>query len=600
MTINKKYIIDYSKLDKGFGVGKIVEQAVRMSTDPRDFEFVKESIPCQDQCPAKTNIPAYIRTLYEGRYGRSYEINRFVNIFPGILGRICSRPCEKSCRHGWAGLGEPVSICSIKRAAADFKGTGHRIGENLFSASGKKVAIIGAGPAGLTAAHDLAKLGHSIDVYESKSTPGGMLKYGIPRFRLPQDVIDMDFSYVFRLGITVLYDKTVGVDIHMDELLDAYDAVIVSGGCSISNKLNLPGEDLRGVYPALEFMENYNNGKTIETGSNCFVIGGGFTAMDCVRSAVRLGSKSVSLNILSTEKYLTIPKEELFHIKEERIQIHSLVDVQEFIGKNGKLTAVRFKKSRIETISSDGQAITRPIPGSDFTVDADSVIVAIGQQRDHSIAGFKLRTDPRGKALLSKSGSYVDNEKLFFCGDFYTGPSTVIDSIGHSRSVCRDIDKYLSRRVRKQWMVLITPHAQSDRSREWDFIDRQEMPLLPPNQRTEEKFIEVEKGFTRETAHTESRRCYLCYLNYEIRVDECIYCFACIDVAPRNCIKKVREILQDKNGKYTFVETDRWNDVNAIVIDNKECIRCSACYNVCPVKCIQVSKTELIDTDMER
>jgi formate dehydrogenase major subunit len=206
-------------------------KTILYSTDPRDFGLVRKSIPCQNACPAKTNIPGYIRCIHEKRYGRSYELNRMANILPGVLGRICSRPCELYCRHGESDLGRPVSICSLKRSASDLKSPMHRITEGLYSPSGKKVAVVGAGPAGLGAAHELSVLGHKVVLYEAFDKPGGMLMYGIPEFRLPRDVLMVEIENILRLGVELKTGVSVGKDVALDDLLAEFDSVILTTGC---------------------------------------------------------------------------------------------------------------------------------------------------------------------------------------------------------------------------------------------------------------------------------------------------------------------------------------------------------------------------------
>ncbi|MBW2207042.1 MAG: FAD-dependent oxidoreductase, partial [Deltaproteobacteria bacterium] len=224
------------------------------SLEPEDFYYMDINVPCQGACPALTNIPAYIRALYEERHGRSYEINHMANILPGVLGRICSRPCEDKCRHGESELGKPVNICHIKRAAADFREPPATVGDAPAAGLGKYVATIGSGPAGLAAAHDLATIGMKVTIYEAMERTGGMLRYGIPEFRLPRQILDKEIDAILDVGVTLKTGVRIGTDLDMGDLLQEYDGVVMAAGCYRSLSLNVPGEDLPLVYPGLEFM----------------------------------------------------------------------------------------------------------------------------------------------------------------------------------------------------------------------------------------------------------------------------------------------------------------------------------------------------------
>ncbi|HBN26346.1 MAG TPA: 4Fe-4S ferredoxin, partial [Desulfobacteraceae bacterium] len=229
-------------------------EKVIYSTEPEDFDYIAVNVPCQMACPVHTNIPAYIRCLFGGRYDRSYEINRLSNLFPGVLGRICSRPCEDRCRHGEAELGKPVNICHIKRAAADLMERDSIPRYTLNCSIGKNVAVIGGGPSGLAAAHDLAMFGISVTIYEALDKLGGMLRYGIPDFRLPRRILDSEINSILETGVTVKRGVRVGIDLTVEDMLDSYDAVLIAAGCSESIPLNMPGEGLRGIYSGLKFM----------------------------------------------------------------------------------------------------------------------------------------------------------------------------------------------------------------------------------------------------------------------------------------------------------------------------------------------------------
>jgi formate dehydrogenase major subunit len=567
---------------------------VSYSTELEDFFYMGINVPCQEACPAYTNIPAYIRRLFEGRYDRSYEINRMANILPGVLGRICSRPCEAKCRHGEPELGRPVNICHIKRAAADFKGEGSMSKERPFTSLGKKVAVIGAGPAGLAAAHDLSTVGVSVTILEALQEPGGMLMYGIPEFRLPRHILRGEIDYILEAGVVLKTGVRVGTDLTIEELLGAYDAVLIATGCYQSNPLNIPGEKLPGVYPGLEFMMDVCSGRAPRLGNRVLVIGAGFTAFDCARSALRLGSEDVTICLRRTEEDLTVTRDEIIETKKEGVKINSLMLSRRLIG-NGAVEGIEFVRTQPGDLGPDGKREVRPIEGSEFILAADGVINATGQ-RPEAIGSVGEKND-RGILIVERESFRTTEKGLYVAGDYLTGPSTVIEAVAMGRGAAERIVEDLTGEVFRERVVRLEDTEITDRERIWDFLLRQEMPTVQPVQ---DRFVtqnpEVETGYLEDQAKEESKRCYLCYLHYEIDLNRCIYCRYCIDVAPRDCIKLVDEIETNDVGAITgFVETSSWKDVNAIVIDNARCIRCGACVRVCPVDCISVTKVELVE-----
>jgi glutamate synthase (NADPH/NADH) small chain len=567
---------------------------VMYSSDPADFYYASVNIPCQDACPAYTNIPAYIRGVYEKRFGDSYEINRVVNVLPGVLGRICSRPCENKCRHGERELGKSVNICHVKRAASDFKDTGHIYGERLFPPLGKSICIIGSGPTGIAAAHDLSALGFQVTILEAFDEPGGMLRYGIPKFRLPRDILEDEIAAVLRLGVTLKTGVRVGRDIALEQLLTEFDAVLVAAGCYVSRKLDVSGEDLPGVYPGLDFIVDVNAGRPPRIGNQVLVIGAGFSAFDCARSALRLGAQDVSICIRGTEEDLRVTEDEIFETKREGIKILALMISRKIVGE-GKAQGVEFVRTRPGNRLPNGRRQITPIEGSEFVLPADSVIVAVGQAAEPvPFAGDADNTEVL-KADPATFKTSVQN--LYAAGDFLTGPSTVIESVAAGRRAAERIAEDLTGQRFREWAIRIQEAQPTDRERSWDFISRVEIPTVTPaEERLHPPDREVELGFSEELALEESKRCYLCYLHYEIDINRCIYCRYCIDIAPRDCIKLVEKVLTNEDGAVTgFTETRDWNKVNAVVIDNSRCIRCGACVKVCPMDCISVSKVEKVE-----
>lgn len=558
------------------------------STNPEDFDYVRRNIPCQWACPALTDIPGYIKANFDRDYAKSYTINLQANIFPGILGRVCSRPCEEKCRHGDADLGESVSICSLKRQAADSSRNDYRLYENKFAQTGKRVAVIGGGPAGLAAANALALFGHRVTIYEAKPELGGMLLYGIPDFRVSPALVREEIYNIIRSGVQVVCNATLGRDVTLTGLRQDNDAVIVALGCYKEKSLGVTGEDLSNVFSGLEFMIRANEKRPFSVGRRVAVIGGGFTAMDCSRTALRLGAEEVINFIRRTEEDIAVTMEEVYEAKKEGVRITGLVSPLEISGTD-TVEAIRFIRNRLVG-SSDGRGRKAvSLAGSDFSHEVDTVIVAIGQGPDLSAAGSHIDSldfDDEGCA----SGS-----DIFMAGDCRQGASTVIEAIGHSQKVAVHCDQFLMGRRRSQWQVTCDAAKDTKRERAWDFIDRIPMPTLELEERFGSPDREVERGLSEEGGRTESSRCYLCNLRYSIHIPECIYCRWCIDLCPRNCIHLTSEFIEKHNGEFSsnIVKTKKWNETAAIVIDSERCIRCGECLKICPTQCINVTEVGL-------
>lgn len=578
-----------------------------ISTDPRDYKWVADNVPCQEACPAKTNIPAYIRMIAEQRYDKSYEINELANVLPGVLGRICSRPCEDACRHAWPGNGEPVDICHLKRAAADLRPQGPVARPAPFASTGKRVAVVGSGPAGLAAAHDLAIFGHQVTIFEREEKPGGMLYYGIPEFRLPRDELDAEIGMALAPGVALKCGVEIGAgagQTPIETLLADHDAVLLATGTMVAQPLPLEEQDgpddlirvSQGSEYGLDFLVDLHRGKDKIVGKRVAVIGGGFTAMDCARIARRMGAADVVNHIRTTEEFIPVTREEISQAKDEGVKIRGMRSPVSLVtDASGRITGLRFRRNRLGDWRAGGRRQATPIPGSDFVEECDTVLACIGQQTEHDfLGGTSIELDRWKNAKIDDSGM-TSHDRLFACGDYVLGATTVIEAIGHGRDIATRLDKLLVGKDRRRPVVKITRIDRSNRERAFDFLPREDMPMLPLETRLAEQEAEAELGFAAAQAAEEAKRCYLCYLNYEIDVDNCIYCRMCIDVAPKHCIKLIEGVDVNPNGSYGELrETSDWSKVRAIWIDGAECIRCGACADICPTQCISISRKELI------
>ncbi|MBN2410819.1 FAD-dependent oxidoreductase [candidate division KSB1 bacterium] len=541
---------------------------IEKSTDILDRKWIDINIPCRAACPIMTDVPGYIKAISEGDYETAYMINRQDNVLPSILGRICSRPCEAACRHGWDGLGDPLAICFLKRSAADF---GLREFAPVIKPNHKKVCIIGAGPAGLTSANDLALKGYDVTILEQFEEAGGMLRFGIPRFRLPRDIVENDIKSILDLGVKIKTNTRIESAAFIKELQKQNDAVILAGGCMLPKKLDIPGLDSKGVTWGLDFMMDANRDRLLSPMQKVVVVGGGFTSVDCTRMAHRLGAKDITLTFLFTRDDMTVGEHELDDMEAEGIEFVFLVSPAGIESENGRVTGVKFVRNFIQKDKS-----IKTIPGSEFVIEADTVVFAIGQEEEKFLPGEKLTA----------------KDNFFITGDFRTGASTVIQAAADGRKIARQVHQKLSNIKEYQDVITITPVKETGRVRDYDFIPLQPMDKIPLTERSQ-KEKEVDTGFPREKSVSEAKRCYLCHFNFQIDIDRCIYCLACIDVMPVDCIKMAKDIHITDDGNMYPVPAENWEQVQAIVIDNNKCIRCGNCVRACPVDCISISQYTL-------
>ncbi|WP_163335898.1 FAD-dependent oxidoreductase [Desulfopila sp. IMCC35008] len=563
---------------------------------PKDYHWLDKSVPCRHACPARTDIPGYLEAIAAGNFSEAYRLNLRDNVFPAILGRICTRPCEQACRHGFEGNGEPVAICFSKRSAADFnEASPSQVLPRIFPSTDKKVAVIGSGPSGLAAARDLCLFGHSVTVYEQYHIPGGMLTQNIPPFRLPGKIVAREIDQIRQQGVAIQCRTKIGDDISLAELYTGNDAVIIAGGCTRPHTPELNGLDSKGVLHGSDFLRGVIEGRKNIVGRHVIVVGGGFTAVDCARAAVRDGAESVTIYYRRRQQDMTLTPGEFEALGEEGIAVELLASPILLKTDNEHLTAVRFIRNR-RTDEQDGtkSGITE-IPDSEFEVQADTLLLATGQGPD-----WAWLEDSIGKITNSKNTKIdttlfpaIPNMKLFVAGDQGQGSTTVINAIASGKECALAVDMYFMGSRRIEQGIRVSPGRTQKRDVSCNDIVRQEMPSLNGPDRT--LLAEVELGYDNQTAVREAQRCYVCYYKYEIDTSRCIFCDLCCEAKPLDdCILKVKALQVDEQQRikgYLFPENSFSPDNQfSYRINPSACIRCNRCLEACPVNCIEVQK----------
>ena len=476
------------------------------------WSFIRELSPCENSCPVNMNIPGFVISIAQEEFDESYAIMRESNPFPGICGYVCHHPCEEVCSR--AKLDEPISIKSLKRFVVDYKlsqGTEKVI---PIKADKEKVAIIGSGPAGLTAAHDLAKQGYSVTVFEAMPVAGGMLATGIPEFVLPRKIPEAEIDYIKKLGVEIKTGVQIGKDLSLHDVMQqGFKAVFIAVGIQRSLKLNLPGLDLAPIHYALSFLQDVNLGKKVQLGSRVVVIGGGNVAIDTARAAIRLGASEVNLACLESREQMPAFTWEIESAEEEGIKIHCSRAPLEIVGKDGKVTGVNF--AGVESIGFDKDGRIKPvlIEGSKYAIEADCVIIAIGQGLDQSILeGMKgLELNKKGNIAADPDTLSTNLPGVFAGGDAVSGGTTVVDAIAAGHKAALSVDRYIRgeelKDAAKPKKVIEIEEEKLPR-----FTERRErarMPKLSTKERIG-SFKGVELGFSREAALEEAKRCLNC------------------------------------------------------------------------------------------
>jgi NADPH-dependent glutamate synthase beta subunit-like oxidoreductase len=468
------------------------------------------SVPCHFACPAGINVPLYVYLIGEGKYQDALAVIREKVPFPGVLGRVCIHPCEEACRRGE--LNEPISIKFLKRFVAD-RDTGEwkQLSRKLPS-TGKKVAVVGSGPAGLTAGYYLAKAGHSVTVYEQFSKAGGMMRVGIPDYRLPPDVLDGEIGEIERAGVDIkLNTRVESIDWLFEQ---GYDAVFLGVGAHQGMKLGVDGEDSPGVFDGATFLRQVNLGEKVDVGDRVAVIGGGNVAIDSARGALRLGAREVSIIYRRTRAEMPASPEEVEAALEENIEIEFLAAPVKISQKDGRLVLTC---NRMELGEPDASGRRRPVPvkGSEFSADYSAIISAIGQAPDIP-KEFSLKTGRGNTFRVDEETLVTSREGVWAGGDAVTGPASVIGAIAAGRKAAASMDRYLGGDGNIEEELTQEREIGMCAGMEEDFVNskRVEMPCLAVEQRKGDS--EVELGLSEQDAVAEGKRCCQCGVRLQI------------------------------------------------------------------------------------
>jgi formate dehydrogenase (NADP+) beta subunit len=571
-------------------------------TNPAYFHKV---VDCQWACPAHTPVPEYIRLIGQGRYNDAYMINWVSNVFPGVLGRTCDRPCEPACRRGRVeennnGHPEPVAICRLKRVAADNKDDVKARMPAVAPRNGKRVACIGAGPSALTVARDLAPLGYEVTVFDGEAKAGGFIRSQIPRFRLPESVIDEETGYILDLGVQFKSGQRIT---SMRALLaQGYDAVFVGCGAPRGRDLDLPGrkEAAAHIHIGIDWLASVSFGHISSVGERVIVLGGGNTAMDCCRSARRLGGREVKVIVRSGfEEMKASPweKEDALH---EGIPILNFHAPKRFVHEGGKLTGMAFEL--VTAVYDDqGRRSLVPIGAPDVLVACDTVLVAVGQEnafpwieRDCGI-----EFDRAGLPVLQADTFQSTLPRVFFGGDAAYGPKNIITAVAHGHEAAVSIDRFAhGEDVRRRPPPMTNLMSQKMGIHEWSYHNdvsgdaRFKVPWAAAEKALASIKVEVELGFDAATAFKEASRCLNCDVQTVFNRDTCIECDGCVDICPMDCITfttngEEAELRTRLKAPALHLAQDLYvsselKTGRIMVKDEDVCLHCGLCAERCP------------------
>ncbi len=575
-------------------------------TNTKNPDYFHKVVDCQWACPAHTPVPEYIRLIAAGEYSAAYMVNWKSNVFPGILGRTCDRPCEPACRRGRveeANLEkpEPVAICRLKRVAADLKGDDVKAAmpKRATTKNGRKIVCVGAGPASLTVARDLAPLGYEVTIFDQDPRAGGMIWSQIPRFRLPLEVIDEEVGYILDLGVTF---KQRRIDSMKALMQEGYDAIFVGSGAPRGRDLQIPGrkEAAANIHIGIDWLSSVSFGHTTKIGKRVIVLGGGNTAMDCCRTSRRLGGDDVKVIVRSGfEEMKASPweKEDAMH---EGIPILNFLVPKTFVVTNGKLTGMTFGKVKAVYDEKKRRNLV-PTGEPDQFFECDDVLVAVGQENSfpwiERDAGIEF--DKWGLPVLNPQTFQATVPNVFFGGDSAFGPKNIIWAVAHGHDAAVSIDKLLNNEnIAERPAPGVTLMSQKMGIHEWSYDNeitgdqRYKVPWADIKATLKNVKMEVELGFDIATAWKEAQRCLNCDVQTVFTDKLCIECDACVDICPMDCISfvpngdeadlRTRLNAPAKNLTQDLYVSGPLKTARVMVKDEDVCLHCSLCAERCP------------------
>ncbi|HWE20123.1 MAG TPA: FAD-dependent oxidoreductase [Hyphomicrobiaceae bacterium] len=569
-------------------------------TDISNSDYFHKVVDCQWACPSHTPVPEYIRLIAQGRYAAAYMLNWESNVFPAILGRVCDRPCEPACRRGRVEE-KPVAICRLKRVAADYKGEiGAFLPEIPTEKNGKRIALVGAGPASLTVARDLMPLGYACVLFEKDAKAGGLMRSNIPSFRLPEDVLDEEVERIVDFGIEMRFGQEIK---SLEALLaEQFDAVFIGTGAPKGKDLSIPGrkEAAANIHIGIDWLTSVAFEHVHRIGRRVVVIGGGNTAMDCCRTSLRLGAMDVKVTVRSPRRVMKASPWEIEDAEHEGIPIFDNHAPKEFLLENGRLVGVRFEKMREAGIDTSGRPKLEPT-GEELVFECDDVLLAIGQENSFPWIErtIGVEFDKWGMPKVDEVTMMSTRPGVFFGGDAAWGPENIIKAVAHGHQAAISIDRHCrGERLHARPAPGVTLISQKMGIHEWSYknayapLKRTAMPHADKAQALRNLKVEVELGFDDKLAAKEAERCLNCDVQTVFAAPLCIECDACMDICPVDCINFIRnddepELRQQlrvpaRNTAQDLYVSEPVKTGRIMAKDEDMCLHCGLCAERCP------------------